>query len=280
MEKNKIFSKFSFIIITLLIITSINTAYGFQAKGEITVVVSKDEKVETSTNNSKREMNRDQIEKVKENVKNEAKDIKEISKEKIQNLINEATKTKTDFINETKLIREEAKNKIEEIKNKFKENLNIIKDENKKKSTENIINSINNLNIRSTDQLTDKLNQIDNVLISIESRIQKAEDGGLDASKVKELVLKAKESISSSKKIVLSQSEKIYTITIVDEASLKTKVKEVRDQFKTDIKTVREAVVSTHESVKNVATKLAQIKGINSVDEVDEETTINTTTTQ
>jgi GTP cyclohydrolase III len=49
---------------------------------------------------------------------------------------------------------------------------------------------------------------------------------------------------------------------VTDEATLKAKMKEVRDGFKADIKVARGVVVSAHEAVKNVAVALAQIKGI------------------
>lgn len=267
MKNNKIFSKFSFIIIILLaIITNLNVAYAKQITGEITVEVSKDG-IETPNRQSK-----------KEEAKNESKSIREESREKIQNLINEATKVRVNFINETKTIKEEAKNKIEEIKTKFKESLSVIKDENKKKSAENIINSINDLNVKLTDQLLDKITQIENVLVGVESRIQKGEEKGLDMSKSKDLVSKAKESISSSKKAILAQSEKTYTTTVTDEITLKSKIKGVRDTFKTDIKNVRETVVNAHKAVKNVATNLAQTPKINDTDDSENVKTNDVTT--
>jgi hypothetical protein len=249
MRKSKTFSKVSFIIIILTVILGVTSnVYAREATGTIRF--------------GDREENKNKIQDLKDESRKEIAGAKEQAKNKIQDIVNTAKQERLEFKNKVETIKQEAKTKTEEIKSKFKEGLDGIKDERKKASTLSIIDSINNLNARLTSQLLDKISQIENVVLGIESRIAKGEEGGLNVSKVKETLVLAKTKLAAAKESVLAQQAKVYTATVTDEATLKAKIKEVRDGFKADIKVARGVVVSAHEAVKNVAVALAQIKGI------------------
>lgn len=210
----------------------------------------------------------------KEEVKNEFKSakegIKEAQKNKLQSIIQNVKEKRETFKAKIKTNKEENKTKIETAKNNFKQKLSVVKDEKKKISAENILNTIQNLNIKMTDILSNKVNQIENVLISIDSRILKAEDKGIEVSSIKTEVLKAKELINKAQDIVAEQAKKVYEVNVTSEAELKAEMKKLRDTFTKDIKTVRDAVKAVDAKVRSIAVLLAQTPKINSEqDEVE-----------
>lgn len=198
--------------------------------------------------------------------KNEVKDVKDSLKEerknKLEEIIQSIKEKRQEFKTQMETDREEAKTKIALMKADFKEDIKKIKDESKKISAEKIVDIIQSLNTKSTDNLSDKIDKIENVLISIESRISKAEEKRLDVSSVKIEVEKAKTAIVSARDAISAQSNKVYEVNITDEASLKAEMKNLRDTFMTDIKTVREKVKLAHTAVLDTATTLAKISKI------------------
>ena len=107
-----------------------------------------------------------------------------------------------------------------------------------------------------------KINKIENVLVSIKSRINKANEKGLDVSSLSSFVIKAEAAIKVARDAVATQIKKTYTVTVPDEAGLKGVMKALRDTFKTDIKAVREKVKLAHQAVRDTATTLAKIPRI------------------
>lgn len=172
---------------------------------------------------------------------------------------------RAEFKTEIESIKEQAKLKIDEIKTNFKESLKNIKDENKKISAEKIVDIIQGLNTKTTANLSAKIDKIENVLISIESRIAKAESNGLDVSSVNLEVDKAKLAIAQARGAVSIQSGKVYSINVTSEATLKSEMKNLRDTFQKDMKALNAMVKSAHEAVKNTATTLAKIPKIDEV---------------
>jgi hypothetical protein len=160
--------------------------------------------------------------------------------------------------------KEQFKLKLDAAKVKFRDSLSKIKDENKKLSAEKIVNLINEINAKTTTNFSDKVDRIENVLLGIESRIDKAESRGLDVTEVNTEVTKAKDAIASARDAISTEASKVYATdtTVSDEASLKAEMKTLRDTFKTDIKTVQEKVKGARDAVKTVAVTLAKIPKI------------------
>lgn len=271
MEKNNFLKKFYFIIILLLIVVGVtNLVEAKQATNSITVEIDEDKSNQNNKEINQNE-NRNRVQTLKDETNDQVGAIRQESKERIQAMVETAKQARSEFVNEVKTIRQETLRKAEEVKAQFREGLNKIKNEAKKNSTEKIINSINELNIRLTKQLSDKINQIENVIVGIESRIIKGEEKGLDLVKVKDLLTKSKGEISKSKDAILLQSQKIYTVTITDESTLKTKTQETRNLFKSEIKIARDSVVKAHEAVRDAAILLGEISDIDDEEAETEE---------
>ena len=204
-------------------------------------------------------------------IKGKNGEVKKVNSEykiKIENVIKEAQKEREEFKKNTELNKEEVKQKILSLKEEYKTELAKIKDENKKTSAEKIIVGLQELNIKLTNQLSEKVNQIENVLISIESRASKTEEKGADISAVNASIEKAKVAIATARESISTQTKKVYNeIKITDDQSLKTEITSLRDIFKSDIKIVRDTVIEAHMAVKEAATTLAQIPGVNNNDE-------------
>lgn len=163
-----------------------------------------------------------------------------------------------------------AKTQIEALKASLKEKLAVIKDDNKKLSAEKILTKIQDLNTSTTDKLVEKVKQIEEVLIRVESRITKAQDRGLDVSVAKEELAKAKEAIANARAVITTQTKKVYEFNTTSDTTLKADLKTLRDNLNSDIKAVYAAVKSAHEAVSKVATTLAQIP------KIDDDVTTNT----
>lgn len=195
----------------------------------------------------------------------------------LEKMIQSVKDKREEFKTEFEAIKEQAKLKIAEMKTNFKESLKNIKDENKKISAEKIVDTIQGLNAKTTDNFSNKIDQIENVLVSIESRISKAESRGLDVSSVKTQVEKAKIVIAEARNSVLAQSQKVYITNITDEATLKIEMKKIRDAYSKDIKAVREKVKLAHFAVRDTATTLAKIPKIDDDNKVTNKVEDNNT---
>lgn len=212
----------------------------------------------------------------KEEVKNEFKSaregIKEVQKNKLESMLQNIKEKRAMLKTQIEANKEETKIKVEAAKNNLQLGLAKIKNEGKKISTENIVNTIQKLNAKMTETLNDKIDKLENVLVSIDSRISKAEDKDIDVTNVKLEVLKAKESIDKARVIVAEQAKKVYEVNITSEANLKTDMKTLRDTFVKDIKTVRDSVKSVDQRVHDIAVSLAKVPKINE-DKIETEDT-------
>jgi hypothetical protein len=192
----------------------------------------------------------------------------------------ESTKLKREEMKkEFELKKEEIKNKIEGVKLTFKDDIKKIKDENKQISAEKIFTTIQELNTKITTSLSFKLDQIENSLIGVESRITKAENAGINVTLTKGQVEKAKLAITTAREAVSVQSSKVYEVNITDETALKAEMKKLRDTFKTDISALNVKIKGAHVAVRTVATSLAKIPKIddeNTTKVESNSTTINT----
>ena len=221
----------------------------------------------------------DELKKEVNSIKNSFEANWEEKKVQLEQIIQSVKNKREEFKTELTASKEQVKSKIAEMKANFKESLSKIKDENKKISAEKIVSIIQDLNTKSTDNLSNKIDQIENVLVSIESRISKAESNGLDVTLVKGEVEKAKTAIAEARTAILTQTAKVYTTSVTDEATLRAEMKKLRDTYSADIKAVREKVKLAHVAVRNTATTLAKIPKINEEVKVNTEVEANSTTT-
>lgn len=220
----------------------------------------------TNTNTGENETKRNEFRNEVKGIRDEVKVNLEENKTQLEAMIRSVKEKREEFKTEFEASKEQAKLKIAEMKINFKESLKKIKDENKRISAEKIVDIIQGLNTKLTDNLSEKIKQIENVLVSIESRISKAESKGLDVSRVKIEVEKAKSAIALARNSISTQSSKVYTVNITDEAGLRAEMKKLRDTFSKDIKAVYVIVKSAHTAVRNTATTLAKIPKIDEVE--------------
>lgn len=220
---------------------------------------------------------RDEFKKEIENKKNQLKTIKEEKEIEFEAKIKQIKERREEFKTELENKRQEIKARLTEMRANFKEDLNKIKDENKKISAEKIFETIQALNTKLTSHFSDKVDQIENVLVGIELRIAKAESRGLDVSIIKTEVEKAKTAITFARDAISTQSSKVYEVNVTDEVTLKTEMKKLRDLFSADIKAVKEKVKLAHVAVRDTATALAKIPKIDE-DEVEVETEVEVKT--
>ena len=186
-------------------------------------------------------------------------------KNEVKNILQTAKEKKNAFKTEITTIKDEAKSKITEAKNNFKIDLKQIKDANKKIATEKIIEIIQGLNTKTTTNLSTKLDQIYSVLTNIESRVNKAEKSGLDVSLVKTQIENSKLAISDARNTIKNQANKVYTVNITNDASLHPEMKNLRNTFESDMKSLNTAVIKARSAVALTATTLAKIPKVDDV---------------
>jgi hypothetical protein len=235
-----------------------------------------------------REKTREQAELRKEEGKKEIEGLKEESqqnreevKARFEAMIEATKQEREEFRVEVKNNQEEIKTKITSMRADLKEEIKKIKDENKKVITEGIVNNLNDLNAKLTASFAEKITQIENVLVSVESRISKAESRGLDIASVKIEAGRANQAMTIARDAISAQVLKVYEINVTDEATLRTEMKRVRDLLGNDIKAVRSTIKLAHQAVQNTAVALAKIPKIDddAEEEVKDEVEDNTTTT-
>lgn len=209
-------------------------------------------------NNKNNEVKKEEY---KKDVKDVIKKNTEQFKTKLDEMVGSIKVKREEFKKELIVNKELAKQKIAAKRVEFQTKLDKIKDVKKKTATEKIVNGLNSLNIRLTDQYSNKIDQIESVLVSVQSRIDKAGNRGINVTLPSAQVLKAKETIESARVAIALQAKKTYE-TNIDEATLKSEMKKLSDTFRADMKVLSAKVKDAHIAVKNTATNLAQIPKI------------------
>lgn len=270
--------KFSTLFITSLLLILSTVSYAEETSKEDTSIKNKVtpmQKIREEREKERQERQEKQNEEfgINKEFKNriENKEVKEEIKTKVEKLLEEVKTKRAEFKAEIVSTKEEIKAKMVEARASFKAELSKIKDEKKKVLAENIFNNIGNLNILITDKMADKIDQIESVLLSVESRISKAKDREVDVSSVSDDVVKAKTAIEEARKAVALQAKNTYTTTITDDAKLKVEMQTLRDKLKIDLKTANDKVKSAHEAVRATAVALAKISNIDDDKEVEKD---------
>lgn len=229
----------------------------------------------TNTNIGENGDERDEFRNGVKGIRDEVEDNKKENKTRLEEMFQLVKEKREEYKKESDANKEQYRLKVVEMKANYKEGLKNIKNEDKKISVEKIVDRIQELNTKTTDNLSDKIDQIENVLVSIKSRIDKAENKGLDVSSVKIEVGKAEATITLAREAISAQAKKVYEVNITDEANLKTEMKNLRDTFSNDIKAVHAVIKVAHVAVRDTATTLAKIPKIDDDAENDENEVTN-----
>ena len=157
--------------------------------------------------------------------------------------------------------REDLKNRIEVKRTELKNDLRSIKDERKKKTTEKIDKSLDAMNERMTNHFIDVLDKLEDVLVRIDERTDRAASKSIDVSSVRTAIEKADKAIDDARAAVVAQAAKIYTIDVTTETGLKEAVRKARRALHDDLAAVREKVKATRDAVHNAARAYAKAHG-------------------
>jgi hypothetical protein len=147
----------------------------------------------------------------------------------------------------------------EQERTEFRQQLQAIKDEKKRKVVETVDANIAKNNEKWMNNLTNTLNRLSAILEKIEEKTNELENSGKDTAKVKELIAEASTAISEAQTIVSSQREETYTIDIQEEGNLGQAVSATIKEFRSDIKSVFEKVKTARLKVRSALTALKEI---------------------
>ena len=230
---------------------------------------TKDQRVQT----------KEEIEKIRADFKMTVKDDREKAKEMLNEKRGEliqAIQDKRDlFKEEFEARKDEMQAKREEMKAKFKESLLKIKDENKRTKVENISNNFAEINVKVTTRASGIVDQIETVLVSIESRADKAATGGADVTKVRASIVLAETAIADARAAIALQVSKVYDTTINSDATVQNSLQSTRNQFRTDLQAMNTKIKAAHSATKKAAEDLKAIPNVDAEVTVEAESNTN-----
>ncbi|MEK7106504.1 MAG: hypothetical protein AAB895_04090, partial [Patescibacteria group bacterium] len=229
-----------------------------------------------------REENRTEIKGVRDDfqtsIKEKKEDARELIKEKREGLLESIQEKRDLFKEEFEARKDEIKAKREEAKEKFQESLKKIKDEAKRTKVESIANTIPEINIAVTDRASERVKNIETVLVAIESRADKAAATGLDVSTVRTLIASAETAIASARAAIVVQVGKTYAVTIASDTTAKSTLEATRNAFRADVKIMNTAIKAAHDATRKAAEALKAIPNIDTVVVPAPSTTTTSTT--
>ena len=120
------------------------------------------------------------------------------------------------------------------------------------------------VNAKMTTQWSNALLRLEDLLVKVSLRADKAAANGADVSAVGSALEKAKIAIVAARTAISAQASKTYPIDIVSETELKSAVAQTREKLNQDLKAVREVMQSAHQAAVDALTSL---KGVPKVDE-------------
>ncbi len=173
--------------------------------------------------------------------------------------------------------RMELQNSIQAHRDALKAKIANIRDEQKKITVERIDQDIAALNAVMTSHYANVLDQISDILKRIVSRTDTAQANGRDVTAVRTAIANAQTAIASARAAVVAQVAKTYSLNITTDTALKNNVGATRQTLRDDLKKAADSVKAAREAVRQAATTLAQIPG---VDDLKEATSTTTSTNQ
>lgn len=134
---------------------------------------------------------------------------------------------------------------IQAERNKFKSDLSLIKDQNKKTLVERIDTRISDVN-------TDLTARYDKSLGQLQTFLDRINQSATPTAKLAD-VTNAQNMINIAKSAVTTQAAKVYIMTITDDSTLKLNAGIILTQFRQDIGSVHELVLEAKQAVENLS---------------------------
>lgn len=229
-----------------------------------------------------REQNKSEISKIRADfsttIKANKASTSEAVKEKREDLIKGIQEKRELFKEELEAKKELRASTTAAMKAKFKAGLEKIKDEKKKIRVESVAGNITELNTKITTKSAENINKIEEVLISIESRADKATVNGINVTSIRSLIAAAETAITEARTAITTQTAKTYPVSIVDESTVKTSLQTTRDLLKKDIEVMNIKVKAAHDATRKAADALRVIPKVNNNIATTTATTTVTTT--
>ncbi len=184
------------------------------------------------------------------------KELREMTKDDIQQM-------RMNFEKQIQSERDTLKTKIDAKRAALKTALLKIKDQRKQKTVEDLDQRFDSINQKMTDLFVSALDQMDDVLNGITTRVDSAQEKGIDVSSIRTAISSAHQAIMDARDAVTAQAAKTYNINVTTAANLRSSVKTTMELLKNDLKTVREKVKAARDSVHAVAVAFARVHGNN-----------------
>jgi hypothetical protein len=201
-----------------------------------------------------RDQNQEAIKKMRADFKDQAKDktasTTELFKEKRTELIKAIQEKRDIFKGDLDAKRAAMASTTASIRANFKADLEKIKDENKRMKVEKVGNNLIELNTKITEKSAERINKIEEVLISLESRADKAALEGLNMTNVLAHIANSEAIIAEARLAISTQATKTYTVAITDEATAKASLQTSRDLLKKDIEVMNTKIKAAHDATK------------------------------
>lgn len=152
------------------------------------------------------------------------------------------------------LVRKEAiREQVAERKEILRERLGAITDERKAQIALRVDSQLTLINEARVAFFTSALDRIEAVLERLAART--------DADAAASQISLAEAAIESARDKVAVQASQDYTVTVTDEAGIRSNLQAVRDQLREDLHAVRDAVRAAHQAVRMVAITLDRLPG-------------------
>jgi hypothetical protein len=174
-------------------------------------------------------------------------------------MLEERKKLQEQFKTQVEGIREKAKLEAQTQREAFKTRLQGIKDEKKKEVVQNADTKISDINTKRTQQATENLNKMDQVVARLTEKIAGLKAEGKDTSAAESALANAQAKLASAKSGVSGQAAKEYVIGVTSENKLKTDVGRSIQALQKDFQGVYDGMKAARESITDVVKQVALI---------------------
>lgn len=189
---------------------------------------------------------------MKNEMKGEIKEMRQMTGEEME-------KRKGELKNRMEQMRDDLKASIDAKRAELTDRLRNIKDARKKKVVERIDRRLDELNERMTNHFLAVLSQLEDVLMRINERTDKAEEKGVNVSSVRTAIEVAHKAITDARVAVEAQARKMYKVEVNTEAKLKADVGKARQALHVDLTAVREKIKAVRDTVHQAALAFAKV---------------------
>jgi len=183
------------------------------------------------------------------------RDMRQLTKEEVSNL-------RLEYQTKIREAQAALKAKVEAKRAVLKQDLKKVRDEKKKQITEKIDKGLDALNERMTGHFSKALEKLEDVLVRIDERTDRAEASkSVDVASVRAAIEKANLAIATARTAVQAQAGKTYKIEVTTDNGMKDAVKKAREMLSTDLRSLRDIVKSARDAVHDAARAFAKAHG-------------------